>query len=223
MSVGTIPIMPDVKYIPKFTMVHYPKKFFKFSLDQLELDAIPDPKLHSQVALWTSTFLSSEAIARYILRIARISPKNVLFLDESLQQVPDNLSCMTLIGLKHLFGSALTIAYPPGYIYSDFKEDVSLLYGKGFGYTKILERDSSNLSAEQVLKLHNFKDVSILLNYDLIIIGNISRDLSAAKFLNQARIPGNKVFIWGDDRPRSRNELEQIRNMDGFKFIREIY
>jgi len=47
--------------------------------------------------------------------------------------------------------------------------------------------------------------------------------LEISNLLSKKEIAANKIFIWGDDRPRSRKELKQIRRMDGYKFIREIY
>jgi hypothetical protein len=223
MSVGTIPIMPDVRYLPKFTMVHYPKKFLVHSLHQVQSGARPSFQDHEFIMNWARENLTSKAMARYIMRITKIIPRRILFIDEDLPKVPDYLSCMTLIGLEQLSDSEVTVAYPVDYLYDDYKGDTNELYGKGFGYTRILKRNELQIFNTERFKQNTLEDGSVFANFDLILIGNVSRNLEIANLLSLAKIQGNKIFIWGDDRPRSRRELKQIRSMDGHKFVREVY
>ena len=223
MSVGTVPIMPDVRYIPEFTMVHYPKEFFKVSLEGFHNGLIPSRRNHEFILEWTRNHLTSISMARYMIRIAKLKPSRILFIDEFLPDIPDYLSCMTLIGLKQLYGSMVTVAYPVDYIYTDYQKDTTSLYGKGFGYTKILDKDFDTLQDADAVSIDSLKNIEVFSKYDLIVIGSVSRNLEISNLLSKKEIAANKIFIWGDDRPRSRKELKQIRRMDGYKFIREIY
>ena len=223
MSQGTVPIMPDVDFIPDCTMVHYPKEFFRLALNSFSEGLIPSQSVHSSISKWTQEHLTSISMAKYIIRMAEIEPKKILFIDQVLPSSPDYLSCMTLIGLKQLFGSAVHVAFQVDYIYEDYEKNTSSLYGKGFGYTKVLPRElkDSNIPTTELNYL--LKNGEFFKEFDLVVIGSVSRNEVFCDLLDQTVMPGDKLYIWGDDRPRSRKELRKIVSIDGFKFIREIY
>ena len=86
-----------------------------------------------------------------------------------------------------------------------------------------MDKDFDTSQAADIMSIDPLKNIEVFSKYDLIVIGSVSRNLEISNLLSKKEIAGNKIFIWGDDRPRSRKELKQIRRMDGYKFIREIY
>ena len=209
---GTMPLMPDIFNVPQFTMAYYPKDLLEKIADKFQKNSyLPSANMQREVLAHFNNYLTCYRMVQNILSIMGHEPKTILFLDDALIEKPDYLSMLTLIGLKQNFGSKCFTYNEPSYLYDDFIGGTELLYGRGFGYTKVLSAKLKR-SVSRAEPLNSF---------DLIVIGSLARNLELAQLVEDSNVPS--IYLFGEDLPPNQTELGLIHNSRAFTFVREVY
>lgn len=219
---GTIPYMPDAHLIPEFTMVHYPKTFLReiarhLNRSQGQLDSL----VRHQLIDFFNENLTSAAMARYLLRVAGAEKETkVLFLDQLAPSHPDYQSVLTLIGLKQVLGRSVAVAHPIEYIYRDWQGDSTALYGRGFGYSRVLNPAVKN--PNEVEKSEIKLTEASLARFDMIVIGSVTRNAGLASQLLRIFPASRTVWVHGEDQSPSHLQMNEYRNSGATVFVREL-
>ncbi len=219
---GAVPYMPDAGLIPEFTMVHYPKRLFSEVASQLNTAAGSlGVDVRKQLIGYFNQNLTTEAMARYFLKAASPIPNpKILFIDQAAVDMPDYQSILTLIGLKQILGNNVSVAFPTGYLYEDWSEDTTKLYGRGFGYTRVLDPGLKN--ANEIRSRPLSLSTSALSKFDLVVIGSIKRNEDLAHQL-LGRFPASKtIWVNGEDAAPSQEELKAFTSLGVTLFVREL-
>ena len=212
MHAGCAPLMLDIDQVPEYTMTYYPKDLLsKIVRDFTNKHFLPTIASHLLLKEHFDEFLTCENMINNVLGLCGYAPKKVLFLDNAVVDNPDYLSIFVLIGLKKLFGNKCLTFEEPNYLYQDFKGDTSLLYGKGFGYSRILNPDWKCVIPR----------VTIPPDVDLIVVGSVARNLELVDLAEASNKP--IIFMFGEDLPPSSVELRIIHESRGITFVREVY
>lgn len=219
---GALPVLPDARFIPRQTMVHYPKQALEEISSKLpflhsELSAESQNQLHTYV----SHNLSSTAMAHYILDAAQGGKaERIFFFDESLVQKPDYLSVMTLIGLKKNCHDRLQVFFDVPYIYEDFQASANYFWGLGFGYSKVLP---ARYRSSPVSISENGEGALVQPGRsDWLIVGNVTRNWVAANAMLRHFAPERTVWIHGEDRAPTASERQKLQDRVSTVFVREL-
>ena len=221
MASGAVPWMLDADEIPRYSMVHYPKVAMATAARALRGGGRrPDQATRHAFHRHLETHLTSRAMARYMLDAAGLmDARSVLFVDERLPHHADYLSVLTLIGLKQLLGRECGVMFPVDYIYDDTLVDVSTLYGRGFGYTRVVpgsaRGDNENMGAGAV-------DTAID-GVDAVIVGSVTRNGDSANCLLELFPADRTLWIHGEDLPPTVDEVARYRRSKVHMFVRSIH
>jgi hypothetical protein len=218
---GAIPLMVDAVEIPRYTMVHYPKAaMVEVARLVSEHRSLPDTSAHKNFLNHFEQHLTSRSMARYLLEASGLSDaRRVLFLDENLPHTADYQSVLTLIGLKQLLGDNCEVAFPVDWIYSDSLFDTSTLYGRGFGYSKILEPSMKSAFERNSTP---GSELPVMKDFDALVIGSVTRNPDIAIQLSQEFPPEKTVWIHGEDRPPTVMDMATYVNSGVHVFVRAI-
>ena len=218
LAAGCIPLMPDVASIPTFSMVHYPKSAMAQAAKHMRHGGgIPNPDARRAFRKHFEVNLTSVSMARYLLRAAGLSnAQRILFVDAALPQAADYQSVVTLLGLKQLRGSECHVRHPVEYVYSDTQERTSQLYGRGFGYTRLLAPELRS-STEHDGTSPNPAD------FDALVVGSVSRNSKQARALLQQFAPERTVWIHGEDTPPTLDQTRSMKDTGAHIFVRSIH
>jgi hypothetical protein len=221
---GSIPLMPDVSLIPEYTMIHYPKALMVGALQDSRNGQPASGVLSEELRKWCSQHLTSESMSNYFLALAGADTRSVLFVDRQLPNQCDYLSVMTLIGLKQLLGSSVHVQFPVSYVYDNAVGDFSSMYGRGFGYTRILSSEQMT-TAERLSTEDNEIDISAeaLLQYSTIVVGDMHANMDFIAKVESLDLDATLIYMRGGDLAPTRSEYREIRKFKGFVFSREIY
>jgi hypothetical protein len=220
---GSILLMPDALEIPKFSMVHYPKKTFERTLEMTK-DVIQKPSVSTREGLkqFFNENLTSRVMANYMLQSAKIQDaKKVLFIDHRLPFSPDYQSIFTLVGLKQIFGISCTTMQPVPYLYEGWRGTSKSLYGRGFGYARSLP----GITADSHRLIMSLKSVVKKLKkqeYDLVVFGSIMRNLNIFEELRPYLDPARTIIINGEDLPPSEDAFSYMKDTRCHLFVRSI-
>lgn len=217
MASGAIPLMIDADEIPRYAMVHYPKQaLMAVSHIARQTGAPPDDATRHAFREWFERHLTSEAMARYILRVSGLGEaQKVLFVDAALPGFADYQSVLTLIGLKHLLGKECHVMFPVDYVYADTLADTTSLYGRGFGYSRALAGDLRSVSESG--------GVFDLRNFDALVIGSISRNFGLARELLTHFPAEQTIWIHGEDGSPTVDETHWMKSCGVHLFVRPIH
>jgi hypothetical protein len=198
---GCIPYFVDLENIPQNTMTHFPKEIIaetnKIYLDIIEKKTIDEDDIKKcnyyieKLLNYTRTHLSTTAMAAYIL--SKVKPvKNILFLSGNIQ--PDYLRCLTLSGLKHMFGTECHDYPKVPHIYKDYLDSFENFWGKGITYTKNVDPEKRNNKYDDTI-------VEDIVNhkYDIIIYGSYHRGTPFFNIVSQIYDEKDIVFLCGED------------------------
>ena len=212
--------MPDAASIPAFSMVHYPKQAMAHTVRKVsEFGSPPADRTRAAFRSWLNQHLTSRAMATYLLSRANLSEDSrVLFVDEQLPRMADYLSVLTYIGLKQLLGTRCEALFPIDYVFQDSQRDESTLYGRGFGYSKILPEHLRTDREQGISTTPTLMD-----SYDAIIIGSISRNHGIARSLLNDVPRHCTIWIHGEDTPPTAQEVEEWRAIGAHLFVRAIH
>ena len=217
---GAVPLMVDAADIPRFSMVHYPKKALASAAAMAaQHGGAPDIASRAAFQSFFDRHLTCEAMARYLLESCGLyDAERILFVDEQHPHSSDYQSTLTLVGLKRLRGSTVVPLFPAPWLYSDFSDEVGHLYGRGFGYSRSL--DPSLKSMRETLD-NELPDVD-LSTIDTLIVGSISRNETRARELLH-RFPAERtIWIHGEDSPPTARQTRDFRSSGTQVFVRSI-
>lgn len=218
MSTRCLPLMKDIGKCPKYNMIHYPKNLFQEIVDN-EDKIKNDKDLYyeyiNKIMIHFKKNLTLTSMIKYILNCVKVTPKKVLFIDDSLPNKPDYMSVFTLIGLKLYFKNNCDVMFPVSYIYKDTRVRTKILYGRGFGYTKLFSKDYKNNKNIEEIK-NNIKNKY----YNLIIYGSIKQSSIYFNLVLENYSKNKIICISGDD--ITRRKIIQKYKDKSILFVREI-
>lgn len=218
LAAGSAPLMPDIREVPRFSMVHYPKQAMQRILDNAQTGGVPSQGTYEALTAFLGNYLSCSAMATYVLRCAGLMhAQRILFVDQQHPASVDYLSTLTLIGLKEILGSQCTPMFPVPWMYQDFTGDVSSLYGRGFGTTRVLPPELRSLAEPQQDPLS-----PIAQDYDAVVVGSIARNFAFAESLLSQFPPERTIWIHGEDSPPLPDAMRAYRRSGTHLFIRSI-
>lgn len=222
LACGCIPYFIDLDQCPKNALFNFPKelilttnKFYEFLKNKynissnnniIQLNKEEVDKCYEYIELllkYTKSYLTTKDIAQYIIQKTNTSlDDNVLYICNP----PDGdyLRCLTLHGLKKLYGKKCD-EYPfLPYLYTNCEDKYNLdckkLHGRGFTYTKLLnENDYYNINSQEEI-IHNIKNKK----YNLIIYSSLHKekpnhDHILIDIVNQYYPKDRVVFFCGED------------------------
>lgn len=215
---GAVPWMPDAFDIPEFSMVHYPKRALRHAAEAIAATGgPPDSSTRELFREHFTQHLTSRAMGRYMLQASGLADSgSILFIDAALPRHADYLSVLTLIGLKQLLGTNCHVLHPVNYIYADNPAETLTLYGRGFGYSRVLDgqfRSVSELSNGEV-------EAS---KFDALIIGSVSRNWREANDWLRRFPPERTIWIHGEDTPPTIDQAHALRTSGTHTFVRAIH
>lgn len=221
MASGAVPLMLDADQIPGYSMVHYPKQGLRRARDRvLATGGPPDAATRHEFRAFFERHLTSEAMARYLLHAAGLDASSrVLFVDERLPLTGDYQSVMTLIGLKQVLGQGCVALHPVDYVYADSGYPSATLYGRGFGYTRVLPAAARTLSG----RVADSQDPPALDEFDAIVVGSVSRNTGLADDLLRRFPAARTIWIHGEDSPPTMAETRRLRQSGAHVFVRSIH
>ena len=217
LAAGAVPLMQDAGDIPGYSMVHYPKAALA-AVPQLVQEFGSPPSMATRKAFrgHFMRHLTSVGMARYLLHASGLSQaRSVLFVDARLPEHVDYLSVLTLIGLKQLLGQACISAFPVDYIYDDTRVPTAGLYGRGFGYSKVVP-SVFRPAQEGNVKLNPR-------NFDVLVVGSISRNLEVAQEM-ASQLPADRtIWIHGEDSPPLPDYVHYLRSTKNHIVVRALH
>jgi hypothetical protein len=215
MAAGCVPLFLGAEKIPTFTMIHYPKLQFRdVYQDYIKRSYLPTYDVSLQLMHYANEHLTSHAMCIYFSDLSKFEitmQDTILFVDSSLSLVPDYLSIFNFIGLKQVYGNQVQCLFDePDYVFSDSGVDVSKLYGRGFGYSKVLKRSKTRFESRNQPKV--------------VVVSNLERDFEILAELKMEYPASKFVMFWGADEPIPTQIKEHaLRLTNGVLFCREIY
>lgn len=214
LAAGSLPLMFDAKEIPEFTMVHYPKDLLQATLSVCESAiGIPTVENAEELQQFLNRNLSCVGMAEYILKCSGLSrAEKILFVDEKLESMPDYLSIFSLIGLKQLLGTKCEVTSQVDYLYQDWEGNDQSLYGRGFGYTRVLD------PAVRTMPITQAND-----SFDVVVVGSISRNRQLAMYLLGQFPAAQTIWIHGEDTPPLLEETKFLLDSGTHVFVRAIH
>ncbi len=221
---GSVPLMMDAEQIPRYSMIHYPKKALtQIARNSRQMGGRPSEQTRLDLREHFQQHLTSRAMARYLLESAGLlEAQSVLFIDEHTSSNPEYLSTLTLIGLKQLLGQKCDVQFPADVLYSDYQEPVTQLYGRGFGYTKRVE-PTARTQREWLSKNGDIPSEVELRDYDCVIVGSLVRNPKLTlRVLNEVS-PEKVIMIHGEDLPPNIYECHWYRETGANVFVRAIH
>lgn len=138
----------------------------------------------------TREHLSTKAMASHLLKtIYYTGNGKILFL--SSHPEPDYLRCLTLTGLKELYGDKVVDAPKINHLYKTYGS-VKGLYGRGMSYTKTLP----DLPVDR----DNIEERILNKEFDLIVYGSVHRALPYIELVQKLYEPEKVVYLCGEDK-----------------------
>jgi len=221
---GGIPLMPGLSHSHPYALAHFPKRALSTIYESLVANgpALPGARTREFLRDFALEQLTSEAMARYLLRVTGAEDSSVVFLDRSLPIHTDYLSAFTYIGLSQYTGGAVRAAWEPEYVYDDFDGDTKRLYGRGFGYSKSLPsafRADSGLARDA-----STQDIAAFTeSFKRIVVGNYDANQELIGALLAHGVPSDKfICVVGSDLPADSRLRRDIARSEMTFFVREF-
>ena len=189
---GCIPIFEDIERIPENTMTHYPIDLLKEVYDLMKRNRFSRAnydRYANRLLEWTRTNLTTVSMARYILRKTNHEHvRKILFISEG---GPDYLRCLTLIGLKEIFGEECYDYPKVEHVYTNYSGNIKDLYGKGISYTKVVNEDHREDRAVPDLISNHY--------FDIVIYGSIHRSSMFMDLVQKTYESDEIILLCGED------------------------
>jgi hypothetical protein len=218
---GSIPLVPGIGATPPGVMFAYPKSTWAEILAELSFNGprIPSDGLIRNLAEYSEEYLSSRAMATFMLDVLDYQGGPVAFVDDQLDSWVDYQSIFSLIGLARVLGDSLAVPAIPDYLVSPFSTDQNL-YGRGFGYVGALE--GLTPSSFETVTSTGIRDRFD--SFELVIFGQFFRDFPISGLGRQRAWDRTKlVGILGDDYPVTQGTIRRLAASGGKFFVRELY
>lgn len=193
---GCIPYFENIDDIPPKTMADFPRDIVKRGMMLKDLNRDEYVPIIEELLDYTRKNLTTEARARYILRILGKRPddiKSVLFLGGS--NFPDYLRCNVLHGFKMLYGEKCVDYVRIPHMYDSYPSSIrNDLFSHGFTYAFRVPAihdimcDRSNI--EDRIRKHEF---------DIVVYGSIHRGMPFLETVLQHYKHDELAFMCGED------------------------
>ncbi len=242
---GCVPVFRDIDSCPEDTLANLPKALLR----QVNQDLIPWKdsteyeelyrKISAEILEFGKNHSSSEAMGKKFLQLVDL-PLGSKILMLTCDPNPNYSREFTFIGLNRVLkeSGGICISYPElKPIYQDYPEKEALkLYGKGFGYTRRLER-----SHPDEIKVWTDDEVRASIqakNWDFILFGKIGVDeptlgslpeLPFWKEIHQNYSQNQIGFLYGGDHDQNLKDTGSLHTRHllrhanyGVCFVREL-
>lgn len=197
---GCIPYFVNLEQCNPSTMIFLPKELIKeamklagvsyLNINHHQFDKSKYYDLLNRLLEHTRTYLSTKAIARYILDTIHYTGQGkILYLSNEIS--PDYLRETVLIGLKELLGDRIIDTPKIDYLYKSYLGNIKMLYGKGITYTKVL--DDLSIDRSNIEKRIGAKE------FDLIIYGSVHRGLPFHELVTSIYDENHIIYLCGED------------------------
>jgi hypothetical protein len=200
-----LPYFPNIEQCPVTTMALLPKELILQSNELYhryhtkQISDLTEEEWHTYDELvlkfidHMTTHLTTQQMAQYIIDKSQHShAKRILYLSGCLS--PDYLRCVTLHGLKEVFGTNCHDYPKVPHIYRSNSINYSGLYGKGITYTNLLDQSLH----DDVLDKTVIQDI-IDKRYDLIIYGSYHRGMPLFDIIQRFYSPNQVILLCGQD------------------------
>jgi hypothetical protein len=226
---GCIPYFINIENCPKNTMSLLPKeliiegnilydnKFKNKKITEISSEEINEYNiLRTKLLEHTKNYLTTDKVAIYILKKTNFeNAKKILYLSGNIG--PDYLRCLTLHGLKMLFGIDCHDYPKVPHIYKSSEINYEKLYGKGISYTNLLEPLLHNNNLDDTI-VEDIKNKY----YDIVIYGSYIRGMPYYDLISNIYKPNEIILMSGEDIHDYRYNPNNILNKGHFIFIREL-
>lgn len=189
---GCVPYFVDLEKCPPNVMHALPKELLMYAKKMYDSGVFHDyDALRKKLLEYTKEHLTTEKVARSMLeRSGHGNAKKVLYLSK--YTAPDYLRCLTLHGLKKIFGTNCHDFPKIPHIYKT--NSTKHLYGKGMTYSNLLEHDlhDDTCDANVIEDIKNKR-------YDVVIYGSYHRGLPYYDVVCQAYANNEIILMCGED------------------------
>jgi hypothetical protein len=221
-----IPYFPNIEQCPKNTMTLFPKdlilkgnilyeKYNNKLLNELQNNEYNECiSLIIELQDYTIKNLTTVSLAKYILEKTNyINISNILYLSGDTS--PDYLRCLVLHGFKTIFGNNCHDYPIIPHIYKSNNISYNNLYGKGFSYTNLLDKEIHDNESDI-----NIQSDIINKKYDIVIYGSYHRGMPFYDLVQQYYNPNEIILLCGEDLHNCNNR--EFVNKGHFVFVREM-
>jgi len=224
---GCIPYFVDIDQCPANTMALAPKEllvrakrlyhqaFEHKTIDDLSAEDVAEYQvLCDELREYTRQRLTTTSMAKYLMSSMRAPhAKTILYL--SGETTPDYLRCLTLHGLKTIYG-ANCHDYPRiPHLYKHASVDYSQFYGKGFTYTNLLDPHLRNDERDNTL----YQDIQSNY-YDIVLYGSFHRGIPLYDWIRTIYEPHRIGLLCGEDAHTC--HCGEFLSRGHFVFVREL-
>ena len=182
---------------------------------------LPNQQMRQSFTDHFNRHLTTEAMSSYLLRCSNLEDaRRILFIDENLSSGPDYLSLFTLIGLYQNPNVEVTSIVPVPYIWKNWLGNPKTLYGRGFGYTRVLDP-----ALRGQTKQPSFRSIKRRLEsdqFDAVVFGSIMRNLRLHAHLRSKLDPSRTILINGEDLQVDSNTLDALTSTKSNIFVRAL-
>ena len=219
---GALPLMPDADRIPRFAMIHYPRTAMAaLAAKAITHGGVPDEQTRGDFRDFAEGHLTTEAMARYVLRMSGLHDvQRVLFVDDQTPVNPEYQSTLALIGLKQLLGRGCEVSFPADFLFAGSNLTAARHYGRGFGYSHAVDISTRTAAEESGRVGHGLDD---LRSYDAVVVGSISRNTALTRQVLEQCDPSRVILIHGEDGPPPTTELADLSGTGAHAFVRALH
>ena len=206
MANGCIPLFQSIEDCPVNTMALCPKHLF-VEANRLysarfvgkEVDSLREEDIREYTILlkkitkYTQNYLTTAKMAKYVINKSGLeNVSKILYLSGCVG--PDYLRCLTLHGLKKLFGRCCHDYPKIEHIYKSKNIKYLELYGKGMTYTNLIEPTLRNDELDKSIQ----EDI-LEKRYDMIIYGSYHRGIPFYETVCKTYEPNRIIMMCGED------------------------
>jgi hypothetical protein len=229
MANGCIPVFEDIENCPKSIMTLMPKLLFikanslydkyggKTDISQFSSEEMTEcHDMIKELLKYTRTHLTTTELAKYVLEKSnyRYRSANILYLSGDTS--PDYMRCLTLHGLKQIFGKKCHDYPKVPHIYKSDTIDFSSLYGKGMTYSNLLDPVLHDDDLDDTVQM----DI-IHKHYDVVIYGSFHRGMPLYDLVTQIYAPQQIILLCGEDEHQCCHQ--ELTRRGHYVFVRELY
>ena len=203
---GCIPYFINIEECPEYTMYLLPKELFiqsnklyddKFknkNIYEITENEINEYNILQQKLFeYTKTYLTTDKMVEYILKKTNYeNVSKILYLSGDTN--PDYLRCVTLHGIKTLFGDNCHDYPKVPHIYKSDNINYKNLYGKGITYTNLLDQTLHNDNLDNTI----YEDIKNKY-YDIVIYGSYHRGMPYYDLIYEIYKPCEIILLCGED------------------------
>ena len=206
MANGCVPLFLSIEDCPVRTMALCPKDLF-VEAKRLFYDRFVDKEVESltkediaeytlllkKITDYTKQYLTTTEMAKYVVHKSGLeNVSKILYLSGSVG--PDYLRCLTLHGLKKLFGPSCHDYPKIEHLYKCKNIKYHELYGKGMTYTNLIDSTLRNDDLDKSIK----EDI-VNKRYDMIIYGSYHRGMPFYDTVCHTYEPNRIIMMCGED------------------------